>query len=418
MPDPATTPSGSAAFLDRIGADIDGLENPPADPTPNPAPAPGPKGTPSPEPGSKIDDLDLGTPPLDPKDSLDDLDPGDPNPAPEPDPKPTDGDDPLADFDEAERAKIQAYLDERLAKELTETESAGGAFKRLRAENRELQTQLQTLQSKGADSEALAAATARIKELEEAARVREQADSVLRLEDTQAYKDAVIAPQQEILSASDAIADRYGADPDKLADLLSTADRRELSSGIVKLLGDDVSEADKFELYDLNRRTQATFAKKRELAANADAAIKEAEELASQERQRAALQARQGREAAAEAAVKRLNEKAKFILDIAGADAIKAATKDIAERDVADLSEADRAFARLSAKALVPLAKKVLALEKELADANDELVARRKAAPGSRSGGSPVGDPPPADPEPGNFAARAADRIAGAIGGA
>ena len=276
------------------------------------------------------------------------------------------------------------------------------------------------LESRTAEPEALKAATDRISELESQIKTTEQANSVLRLEDTQAYKDTIIKPQQEILSRSDAIAERYGVDRDELANLMGVSDRRALSDGLNKLMGDDIADADKFELYDLSRHTEATFAKRKELADNADGALKEAEELAEKERERGALKARQGREEAAKATVDRLSSKAKFILDTVGDDSVQEAVDDIVERDIDALSEQDRAFARLSAKAVAPLARRILKLERELEDANDELTARRKASPGGGGkggGGAPTKDSSEEEVPPGNFADRLSSRIEEAISG-
>ena len=332
----------------------------------------------------------------------------------------SDSGDLLDTFDEDDRVKIQEYLDNKLSEELQLTESAGGAFKRLRNENRDLGQTIKDLESRTAEPEALKAATDRISELESQIKTTEQANSVLRLEDTQAYKDTIIKPQQEILSRSDAIAERYGVDRDELANLMGVSDRRALSDGLNKLMGDDIADADKFELYDLSRHTEATFAKRKELADNADGALKEAEELAEKERERGALKARQGREEAAKATVDRLSSKAKFILDTVGDDSVQEAVDDIVERDIDALSEQDRAFARLSAKAVAPLARRILKLERELEDANDELTARRKASPGGGGkggGGAPTKDSSEEEVPPGNFADRLSSRIEEAISG-
>ena len=227
-------------------------------------------------------------------------------------------------------------------------------------------------------------------------------------------------PQQEILKRTDAIAERYGVDRDDLANLMGVADRRALSEGIIRLMGDDVVDADKFELYELSRHTEATFAKRKQLADNAEGALREAEELAEKERERSALKARQGREEAAKDTVDRLSSKAKFILDTVGEDAVQEAVDDIAERDIDALSEQDRAFARLSAKAVAPLARRILKLERELEDANDELTARRKASPGGGGkggGGAPTEDSSEEEVSPGNFADRLSSRIEEALSG-
>ena len=413
---------GVANFLDRIGDSIDNIDNVPDEPEESSEEK---EKTPDPQ----LDDLGESTKKdkVISDDPLDNLEPEEnietSSTQEEPvssEPEATEDTGDLLDtFDEADRAKLQEYLDKKITEELELSASAGGAFKRLRNENRDLNQTIKNLESRTAEPEALKAATEKISELEAQIKTNEQANSVLRLEDTQAYKDAVIKPQQEILSRSDAIAERYGVNRDELANLMGISDRRALSDGINKLMGDDVADADKFELYELSRHTEATFAKKKQLVDNADAALREAEDLAEKERERSALKARQGREEAAKATVDRLSSKAKFILDTVGDDAVQEVVDDIAERDIDALSEQDRAFARLSAKAVVPLARKILTLERELEEVNDELSARRKASPGGsgKSGGSVSEEAEDKETTPGNFAERLSSRIEQAIGG-
>tara|TARA_R110000851_G_scaffold140449_1_gene277790 strand:- start:2576 stop:3895 length:1320 start_codon:yes stop_codon:yes gene_type:complete len=301
----------------------------------------------------------------------------------------------LSEFDAPEQAKIQAYLDDKIAEELRLTESAGGAFKRLKGENRDLEGKVQELESRTAEPEALKAATERISELEAQVQVNEEAKSVLRLEDTEAYRQAVVEPQQAILAASDGIADRYGVDRDELADILGNPNRRELSDTIGRLLGDDVADADKFELYDLSRRAESTFSRKYELANNAEAALTEAEELAGKARERQALDERQIREVSARDTVTRLKEKASFILDIVGEDAVSGFVDANAERPVESLNPADQSFARFAFDALIPLAKHVRKLEGELQVASDDNLKLRGSTPGG--GGSGGGNPTDAE---------------------
>jgi len=327
----------------------------------------------------------------------------------------------LSEFDAPDQDKIKAYLDEKIAEELKLTESAGGAFKRLKGENRELEGKLRELESRTAEPEALKAATERISELESQVQANEEAQSVLRLEDTEAYNQAVVAPQQEILAASDDIADRYGVDRDQLADILGNPNRRELSDMIGNLLGEDVADADKFELYDLSRRAEGTFRRKNELFNNAEAALMEAEELAGKARERQALDERQSREAAARETVTRLKEKASFILDIVGEDTVSGFVDSNAERPVESLNPADQSFARFAFDALIPLAKHVRKLEGELQVASDDNLKLRGSTPGG--GGSGGGNPTDAESQTNEASSTdgiesAVDRINRALQGA
>jgi len=332
-------------------------------------------------------------------------------------PEPTSGN-VLDEFDEADRTKIQKYLDERVTEELKLTESAGGAFKRIKSENRDLEQKIRELETRTAEPEALKAATDRVAELEAQVKANEEANSVLRLEDTQAYRDAVTKPQQDILASSDAIADRYGVDRDKLANILGNSNRKELSDNLTSVLGDDVLDADKFELYDLSRKAEATFAKRNELSQNAEQALKEAEDMAEKAREQDAFKQRTNREEHGQAAVDRINSKAKFILDIVGEDTVNTFKQQHAEYPIESLSDSDQAFARFSSNAIIPLAKHVKKLELELQEANDDILKLRGSTPGDSSGGG--GTPTSSessspDPKKSSGISTAVDRIGGAL---
>jgi len=327
----------------------------------------------------------------------------------------------LDEFDDADKVKIQKYLDDRVTEELKLTESAGGAFKRIKSENRGLEQTIRELETRTAEPEALKAATDRVTELEAQVKANEEANSVLRLEDTQAYRDAVTKPQQEILSSSDAIADRYGVDRDTLANVLGNSNRRELSDNLTSILGDDVLDADKFELYDLSRKAESTFSKRKDLSENAEQALKEAEDLADQAREKDALAQRTNREEHGKAAVDRIKSKANFILDIVGEETVDSFQKDHADYPIEALSDADQAFARFAFNAVIPLAKQVKTLESELQDANDDIIKLRGSTPGDSGGGggtltSSEGASSD-DKGPSTGISSAVDRIGSALGG-
>ena len=424
MPDQPDAQRGASNFLNRLSEEIDAAGRTPDDPVPGSTP-PKPAATPEPD----LDSLRATGPDPgpDPLDSLSDAankgtpaakaTPAVPDPAPKD--KPADDSDPLASFDDADKERIQQYLDERLAEELKLIGSSGGAFKRLKGENRELAGKIRELETRTADPEALKAAAEKISELESLVKVNEEANSVLRLEDTDAYKAAVTTPQREILAASDTLADRYGVDRDQLANLLGNPNRRELSDGITKLFGDDVADADKFELYDLSRRAEQTFAKRNELNANAEAAIKEAQELADKAGQRKSLEERQARAEAAKDAVSRIRDKAGFIIDIVGGDMVEAFTEAHASAPIHSLNPGDQAFARFAFDAIVPLAKKVRELETELQSANDDIIILRGTNPGggggSGGGGGRTPEESPTESQPSVGVATAVDRIGAAL---
>lgn len=384
-------PAGGSAFLDRIQNSLSG------DASPDPTPTAAPEGAldPTPSPSNEPDLSDLkggGDAPNEPVTTLDDLSKEAFKGSPEPDkgdkptPEVSDDTDPLSSYSPEEKAQIQAYLDDAIANELQLSESGGGAFKRLRGENRDLQQKVRELEGRTAEPEALSAANDRITELEAQLKANEESSSVLRLEETTAYRDTVIKPQQDILQRSDTIADRYGVDRDKLSDILGEPDGRRLSEAITNLLGEDVADSDKFELYNLSRQAEETFRKRDELVQNADSALKEAEELASKEKERLALDEVRGRESAATTTLDRIKEKAPFILDIVG-DLKETFVKTHSQADLNTLAPEDQAFARFAFDSFIPLAHKILKLEKELQTAHDDNIKLRGATPGGPASG-------------------------------
>ena len=399
-------PRGIDALLERFDAAIDGPNEDPQ------STGPPREDTESEHEPDNLDELNKVKTPTSVPVSDDPLDNLDPEPKPEPEPgtedTPKAGDDsadPVLDgdfldaLDASDKDKLQEYIDAKVANEVTEGKSANGAFRRLKAENRELKSQVDLIPAvDDSTPEALTAATKRIEELESQVQISEDLGKVTNLEATQAWADNVVHPLQSVLVASDKIAARYGVDKHQLSATLEIEDRQAQSTALNKLFDDagvDVVEADKFELFDLARHVDSVYRQRDVLRSNAHGALEEANALVLEQHERSALAERQGREASVAEVVSRFESKVPELVDIVGKEELAAAAKSFAETP--DVTPDNLAYNEMTAKAFIPLLRRIRSVEAENAELSDELSAHKSAIPGAGGGGGFGGETKVAD---------------------
>ena len=203
----------------------------------------------------------------------------------------------------------------------------------------------------------------------------------------------MVHPLQNVLVASDKIADRYGVDKHQLSATLEMEDRQAQSTALNKLFDDagvEIVEADKFELFDLARHVDSVYRQRDVLRSNAHGALEEANALVLEQNERAALAERQGREASVAEGVSRFESKVPELVDIVGKEELASAAKSFAETP--DVTPDNLAYNEMTAKAFIPLLRRIRSVEAENAELSDELSAHKSAIPGAGGGGGISGE--------------------------
>jgi hypothetical protein len=217
-------------------------------------------------------------------------------------------------------------------------------------------------------------------------KVEEYESSLLitKLEDTQAYQVMVAQPLREVVDASDAIANKYGVDPDVLFDALSMTDE-ELQSETISELLNSATERDRFKAYQLIEKLKPIQTQRDALQQNSEEALREAQELESYTKQAESRSRAESRRVATKQVVDRVASKLEFLSKMEGID-MKQVADEVAAVDPSSLSPVANAYNQVAASLFPKIAREYLKMVKE----NDALVTKlagyAKAAP--RVGGT------------------------------
>ena len=219
---------------------------------------------------------------------------------------------------------------------------------------------------------------------EEAAQLKEKLESyesemsVVRLERTPAFIEAVSKPVQEIEDTAKEIAERYGIDADKLFQAFDGETEKERRALLKEATdGLEVDRDDDFELRDLIKRYIPIKAKKNELYDNADKALAELAARAEQDTAAKAAERAVERSKSMDLVAKRITTAAPSLTDFVTKDVINRAK----DTDVDALDAEKKAYNHLAGLALPKLEKAYADIITERDNLLDELAFYSKSNP-------------------------------------
>jgi hypothetical protein len=260
---------------------------------------------------------------------------------------------------------------------------AARAFKNLRADHKKDRQALREL------NETLEQREQRIRELETISPEIDQLRSkiqeyetkllVTRVEDTDAYKTLVEAPLRDIMTQSDALAEKYGIDADALFSAIALQDEAAQEEAISDLLA-SASERDRFKAYQLIEQLKPVSAQRDALRSNSQEALREIQEL-EQMRQREAVAERiQQRRQLAGQISDRIVKKLDFIKDFEGVD-IQAIVKEVEETDVSSLPPIKAVYNHIAAELFPKIAREYVKMVRERDNLVSKLADYSRATP-------------------------------------
>lgn len=219
---------------------------------------------------------------------------------------------------------------------------------------------------------------------EEAAQLKEKLESyesemsVVRLERTPAFIEAVSKPVQEIEDTAKEIAERYGIDADKLFQAFDGETEKERRALLKEATdGLEVDRDDDFELRDLIKRYIPIKAKKNELYDNADKALAELAARAEQDTAAKAAERATERTKSTDLVAKRITTAAPSLSDFVTKDVISRAK----DTDVESLDTEKKVYNHIAGLALPKLEKAYSDLITERDNLLDELASYSKSSP-------------------------------------
>lgn len=348
--------SSETSFVDSFQAFMSG-ETPKAEPEPTPEPDPAPE--PEPEPKVKpktVDDI--------PDAKLSD-EPDLKLPIDEDFDAPESEDDPDNPFD---KSTPQHNRFREMRKE-------AAALKGDLETERQTRTQLETRVKE------IEASANRAQELEKKVSEYEAKMAVLNLQESEAYKESIEKPLVSILKRSDAIADRYGIDPNELADAIEISDEKQRRAKFKELTsGLDVDPDDHVEIRTLAREIQPLKDRKSELLSNAEKALAELESEKTQAQEEQLLQAVEERKKTVDKVAKHVAGKIPFLKTMEGLDFDKM-VDGLKEADFDSLDAPNKAYSQIAAQAFPAMVRQYVALTRQVEELSDELSSFKKQAP-------------------------------------
>ena len=269
------------------------------------------------------------------------------------------------------------------------TDKAGRRFKELRGELKTTRTELESERASRQQLESrlkeLEAADNSVEELRTKVESYEQQLSVVKLEATDAYQKEVQQPLQYIVSNLDAIASKYGINPDALVDAVALNDQEAQDAAFEDLLV-GVNERDKLKVYALADELTPVVAHRQKLHENVNKALAELEERQQQQEERASLERMEKRKEINDIVAKKLTQKIPFLKSDESIGFTEVANK-TSQTDFESLDDANKVYSYMSGLLVPKLVKQIAQLRSELEQSFDELSDFKKATPSASAGG-------------------------------
>jgi hypothetical protein len=308
--------------------------------------------------------------------------------------------DPLSDLDFGDDAKDWTPQAARRFKELkAELKTYKTRAEELEQDTMQKATRLQELEALANNPE--------YQQLQERVAQYEQQMIVSKLEQSQAYQQLVEQPLMQLVSEADAIAEKYSVDSNLLIEAIANSDEAMQEEQLSELLA-NASDRDKFRIYKIIEETQPILQQRQVLQENAEAALREAEQLEQQQHLVARVQQRQE---AANAVASKLQNKLAFLSGVEGVD-LAAMANEAAQLDPSSLDPVTGTYQAMAAKLLPKMAAQYMNLQKEIDSLTSRLADYDRSAP-KAGGGSLNSSSAPAALDGKSFV----DAVAAAFGG-
>ena len=270
------------------------------------------------------------------------------------------------------------------------TPKASKAFQRVKGElktvsaiNNNLKTQLEQYEQRVKELEGKVNDEA-LEEAQKKLAEYEQKLSVGRLEETEAFKNAVTKPLDNVLDTAQSLAERSGIAYENLTDILAERDPQRQEELVSELFA-GASGRDVAMMYRLIDETGVILEAKNKLLENSEEALREAEMLREQQEKQEAAKNAQLRAAVTKNVVEAVRTKVPFLEGIEGVDMDKI-TEDVAKFDPKLADPVSNAYNAVAAKVLPAVLKDHVALKREVEGLIKALAQYESAEPTLSSG--------------------------------
>lgn len=265
----------------------------------------------------------------------------------------------------------------------------------IKAEKKALERELAQLKSQLSEKSKLQDSDPLKKQAEEYRQKYEELEkeaATWRIEKTQAYRQEVNVPLENIEKQIVEIAKRHEIDADKMIAAFNEPDHASREKALEEL-AEFVPQSTRYKLFALNDQTLKIFNRAEELHQNAATALRELQEREAQTAEQAKAESKAQQMRAIEENLQKISKVAKnFVPDDQDPQKfIEQLKAEASETLFEDLSPEDRAFSVIASNALPKLNKLITALRKENASLRSEISGYGAARPSPSSGQPSIG---------------------------
>ena len=274
------------------------------------------------------------------------------------------------------------------------TPKAARRFKQLKAELKDNRSEVDQLRQSLKEQEAKMKEMSGlvdnkdIDELQEKIAQYESDKMMSDLTETQAYKDAVTTPMNELLQRAEEIVSEYEIKNETLVDALLEPDQEKQDNLLTALL-EDASDRDRARIYKVSEDMIPLVKRNQELMDNAESALKEAQLLEEQRRNTELAEQSKHRQNVTKNVVKRVSEKLPFLAGIESVDLSSIENK-AAETDPSVIHPVDFAYNAVASQLLPVVVRELMGARKEADSLSDKLAEYEAAEP--TMSGTPAAD--------------------------
>jgi len=296
-----------------------------------------------------------------------------------------------ADGESTEAPDLLESLDADVGEDWTP--KASSAFQRLKAELREKNTERETLIQEAREAQAKVAelegvvGNETVENLQNRVKEYENAQLLSNLESTDAYKDSVIKPLEQIFTQVEKLADTHGVDYQELVDAITIENPTEQEEKISELLA-TATDREKANFYRLAAEVDPVLQRRDTLRANVSEALKEAEITAELRAKTEAADKASERNNVTKNVAQRITDKVPFISGFEGLDMDNIA-KEAASVDPTIVHPVDFAYQAVAARLMPSLVKEYASSQKLIDELTKQLASYEDAEPKLSGGSNP-----------------------------
>jgi hypothetical protein len=271
------------------------------------------------------------------------------------------------------------------------TPKASAAFQRLKTELKSERVERETLTQRAKEAEAKVAelegvvGSETVETLQQRVQEYENAQMVTNLEQTDAFKEAVMRPLEDLFSQVEKLAEVHSVDYESLVDAMTIEDATRQEEVVAELMA-TASDRDKAVFYRLAAEIDPILQRRDNLRSNAEEALNEAN-LVAEERNKITLAEKASQRVdVTKNVTQRIKDKVPFLSGFEGLD-LEAIQKEAADVDPTVVHSVDFAYQAVAARLLPSMVKEYASSQKLIEELTKQLASYEDAEP-KLSGGT------------------------------